>query len=97
MSALAKPLLVIRHLDDPSATVVRAKAESAKFHSVFEGDGVSGHYRIRTPLGGIDGTYAVTPENVVTFSIEDKSRLIPAALIERVMDEFLGSTGRKVR
>lgn len=97
MSTLAQPLLLIRHLDDPSATVVRAKAESAKFHSVFEGDGVSGHYRIRTPLGAIDGTYSVTPENVVTFSIEKKSRLIPFALIEKVMDEFLGSTGRKVR
>jgi|GEM_PF-2227386 len=97
MSVLAQPLLIIRHLDDPSATVLRAKAESVKFHSVFEGDGVSGHYRIRTPLGAIDGTYAVTRENVVTFSVEKKSRLIPAALIERVMDEFIGSTGRRVR
>lgn len=93
---MSQPLLLVRHLDDPSATVERAKAESKKFHSVFEGDGTAGHYRIRTPLGAVDGTYAVTPANVVTFTISKKSRLIPFALIEKVMDEFLGSTGRRI-
>lgn len=86
---------ILRRLDDPSGTVVRAKAEAKKFGSTWEGDGERGTYRLRTPLGGIEGHYFVT-DSVVTFVVEKKPMVVPLALIERVLDEFLGPGGRRV-
>jgi hypothetical protein len=77
-----------RRLGDVDATLTRAKLEAAKFRSVFEGDARAGHYLIRTPIGTIEGTYSVA-ETTVCFVIEKKSAIIPCAVIERVLDEFL--------
>jgi hypothetical protein len=80
-----------RGLDDfgeVSDTLARAKAEAAKFGSVFTGDVERGEYALRTPLGAIEGTYAVT-DSTVCFLVERKPALVPCALIERVLDQFL--------
>lgn len=86
---------IVRRLDDPSATVVRAKAEAQKFGSTWDGDGERGRYLLRTPLGSLEGHYSVT-DNVVTFVVERKPMVIPQSLIERILDEFLGPSGRRV-
>ena len=66
----------------------RAKRESAKWGSTFEGDLQRGAFRMKTPLGPVEGTY-VAQERVIAFTIERKPRLVPCALIERILDEFL--------
>jgi hypothetical protein len=77
-----------RRLDDVSKTLARARAESVKFHSLWEGDEEKGHYVLRTPLGTLEGTYSVA-DRVATFVIEKKPRIVPTVLIEKVLDEFL--------
>lgn len=77
-----------RKLGDVSATLVRAKKEADKFHSRWDGDERGGDYTLRTPLGTIEGTYAIT-DDTVCFLIEKKPRVIPCGLIERVLDQFL--------
>ena len=77
-----------RTLTDLPGTLARAQHESVKFGSTWEGDTERGHYALRTPLGMIVGTYTVTG-NVIRFLIEKKPRVVPIALIERVLDQFL--------
>jgi len=78
-----------RKLGNVGKTLARAKREAAKFGSVFEGDEAAGHYRLRTPLGSVIGTYTVE-SSVCRFDVEKKPRVVPRALIERVFDEFMG-------
>jgi len=82
-----------RTLDDVSETLVRAKQEAAKFRSVFTGDVEKGEYVLRTPLGTIEGTYSVR-STTVCFLVEKKPAIVPCALIERVLDQFLAD-GRR--
>jgi len=77
-----------RKLSDVAGALARAKNEAVKFGSVFEGDAERGHYALRTPLGTLEGTYTVR-DSVIRFVIEKKPRIIPYALIERVLDQFL--------
>lgn len=77
-----------RELRDVAGTLARAKQEAVKFGSVFEGDTERGYYTLRTPLGTLEGTYTVQGR-VVRFVIEKKPRIVPYALIERVLDQFL--------
>ena len=77
-----------RDLRDVGHTLTRAKQEAAKFRSLFEGDEEKGHYTLRTPLGSIVGTYSVTGKRVC-FVVEKKPVVVPRALIEKVLDEFL--------
>ena len=80
-----------RELTDVPATLARAKAESEKFFSTWDGDAEGGRYVLRTPLGTIRGTYTVENEKA-TFLVEKKPRIIPWALIERVLDQFLAAS-----
>ncbi|MCB9596231.1 MAG: hypothetical protein H6719_26145 [Sandaracinaceae bacterium] len=80
--------LIERDLEDVNATLVRARAECDKFRSLWVGDDTGGHYKLRTPLGSIEGTYTVDGKHVC-FQVEKKPRIVPCALIERVLDEFL--------
>lgn len=77
-----------RNLVDVGDTLRRAKLEAEKFKSRFDGDVEKGDYTLRTPVGTIEGTYSVTG-NTVCFLIEDKPRIVPCGLIERVLDQFL--------
>ena len=77
-----------RELHDVGESLARAKAEAEKFRSTFEGDAVKGDYVLRTPLGTVEGTYTVA-DHTVCFRIEKKPLIVPCALIERVLDEFL--------
>ena len=77
-----------RQLDDVGDTLRRAKLEAVKFRSRFDGDVERGDYTLRTPLGTIEGTYSTTGQTVV-FVVEKKPRVIPCALIERILDQFL--------
>ncbi len=77
-----------RRLDDVSKTLARARQESLKFRSLWEGDEEKGHYVLRTPLGTLEGTYSVAGK-VATFVVEKKPRIVPHVLIEKVLDEFL--------
>lgn len=77
-----------RKLSNVAETLARAKMEAAKFGSVFEGDTERGHYTLRTPLGTLEGTYSVE-NSVVRFIIDKKPRVVPFALIEKVLDQFL--------
>lgn len=77
-----------RRLADVGRTLVRARAEAAKFRSVWNGDETGGSYVLRTPLGTLEGTYSVAGSDVV-FVVEKKPRIVPNVLIERVLDEFL--------
>ncbi len=79
---------VERALADVGETLARAKREAVKFRSSFTGDVEKGEYVLRTPLGTIEGTYSVR-ESTVCFLVEKKPRIVPCALIERVLDEFL--------
>lgn len=80
-----------RTLRSPSETLERAKRETAKFGGTFEGDVVrGGHYRIKTPMGTIEGTYTVSG-SVVCFEVASKPALVPCGLIETVLDRFLGA------
>ncbi len=69
-------------------TLARAKREAAKFHSRWDGDETGGDYTLRTPLGTIEGTYAVR-DAMIVFSIAKKPAIVPCGLIERVLDQFL--------
>ena len=40
-------------------------------------------------MGAIEGTYTVT-RGTIRFVLDKKPRLLPQAVIERVLDEFLG-------
>lgn len=82
-----------RTLEDVSETLVRAKAEAAKFGSRFTGDVEKGDYTLRTPLGTIEGTYSVR-DATVCFLVEKKPGIVPCALIERVLDQFLADGKR---
>jgi hypothetical protein len=77
-----------RNVTDLAATLARARREAQKFRSRWEGDEKSGDYTLRTPLGTIEGRYAVS-DGKVRFTIDEKPRLVPCALIERVLDQFL--------
>lgn len=81
-----------RDLRDVGETLRRAKAEAAKFKSRFDGDVHGGDYSLRTPLGSIEGTYSVSG-STVCFLVERKPVVVPCALIERVLDEFLRAPG----
>ena len=81
-----------RTLKSPSETLERAKRETAQYGGTFEGDVVrGGHYRIKTPMGWIEGTYTMTG-SVVCFDVASKPALVPCALIASVLDRFLGTT-----
>ncbi len=82
------PRRIVRHLDDPGATLARAKKEAEKFRSRFDGDLEKGDYALKTPLGTIEGTYTMEGSSVC-FVVEKKPTIVPGALIERVLDEFL--------
>jgi hypothetical protein len=82
--------LIERSVSEVPRTLARARAEAEKFHSRWDGDESGGDYTLRTPLGTIQGTYAVTG-SVVVFRIAKKPTLIPCGLIERVLDQFLRS------
>lgn len=77
-----------RTLSDVAGTLARAKQECVKFGSLWEGDTERGQYTLRTPLGTLVGSYTVTG-NVVRFVIDKKPRIVPLALIEKVLDQFL--------
>lgn len=77
-----------RTLSDVEGTLARAKQESVKFGSTWEGDTKGGRYVLRTPLGTLEGTYTGSG-NVVRFFIDKKPRVVPFALIEKVLDQFL--------
>jgi len=81
-------LRIQRRLTDVSKTLARAKAESVKFRSIWNGDETAGNYVLRTPLGTLEGHYTVTGSDIV-FIVEKKPRIVPEMLIERVLDEFL--------
>ncbi len=81
-------LRIERELVDIGETLARAKAESRKFRSDWNGDAEQGNYVLRTPLGTIAGTYSVEARTVC-FLVKRKPWIIPGALIERVLDEFL--------
>ena len=82
------PLRIERKLEDVSKTLARARLESIKFRSVWEGDEAGGRYVLRTPLVSLEGTYSVSG-STVCFLVEKKPRVVPDVLIERVLDEFL--------
>lgn len=79
-----------RELRDVGETLARAKREAAKFGSVFDGDVERGSYVLRTPLGTVEGTYSVA-RATVCFLVEKKPAIVPCALIERVLDQFLAT------
>jgi len=81
-----------RELGDVAGTLGRAKAECEKFRSVWIGDTEGGRYELRTPLGMVVGTYSVAGQRV-TFLVEKKPRVVPCALVERVLDLFLDAGG----
>jgi hypothetical protein len=78
-----------RTLGDVGATLVRAKREADKFGSVWDGDVEKGAYVLRTPLGTVEGTYAVDGDKLIRFLVEKKPAIVPCALIERILDQFL--------
>lgn len=82
-----------RTLGDVGATLVRAKREADKFGSVWDGDVERGAYVLRTPLGTVEGTYTVSPERRILFLVEKKPGIVPCALIERILDQFLRASG----
>lgn len=82
--------IIERKLGDMTSLLARARQEAAKWGSTFEGDADEGRYTFRTPMGAIEGTYTVT-RGTIRFVLEKKPRLLPQAVIERVLDEFLGT------
>jgi len=80
--------LIERTLTDPAGTLDRAKREAVKFGSIFRGDTERGDYILRTPLGSVEGTYTVSG-SMVSFAVEKKPMVVPCALIEKILDEFL--------
>jgi hypothetical protein len=79
-----------RTLANVSDALQRARQETLARGGAFDGDLASGRYTIRTPLGAVEGTYAAEGTRVL-FVIEKKPALVPCALIERVIDEFLSA------
>ena len=77
-----------RTIGDPAPARERAQRETRARGGVFEGDHTAGHYRMKTPLGPIEGTYSAVG-NTVSFVVERKPALVPLSLISRVIDEFL--------
>jgi len=82
--------IIERTLGDTSAVLERARQEAARWGSTFEGNADEGRYVFRTPMGAIEGTYTVVG-STVRFVLDKKPRLLPRAVIERVLDEFLGT------
>lgn len=82
--------IIERKLGDMTSLLARARQEAAKWGSTFEGDADEGRYTFRTPMGAIEGTYTVT-RGTIRFVLDKKPRLLPQTVIERVLDEFLGT------
>jgi hypothetical protein len=80
---------VERKLNDVPGLLARARKECEKFYSTWEGDDRSGRYALRTPVGTIHGVYTIDEQGNARFDIEKKPTLLPMAVIERVLDEFL--------
>lgn len=80
---------VVRQLPDVPGLLDRARKECEKFYSTWDGDERSGRYALRTPVGTIHGVYTIDPSGHAVFDIEKKPTLLPMAVIERVLDEFL--------
>lgn len=80
---------VERTLKDVPGLLARARKECEKFYSTWEGDDRSGRYALRTPVGTIHGVYTIDEQGHARFDIEKKPALLPMAVIERVLDEFL--------
>jgi len=75
---------------DVKGSLAHAKAETLKRGGSWEGDMTSGRYLMRTPLGAIEGTYAMS-HGKVRFVVERKPALVPCALISAVIDQFITS------
>lgn len=85
-----KSLRIRRPLPNAEHTLARAKREAEKFRSRFDGDANIGSYTLRTPLGTLEGDYTVTL-GVIEFVIHKKPMVVPAMLIEKILDQFLQS------
>lgn len=82
---------VERQLRDVEGVLVRARRECEKFYSTWDGDARGGRYALRTPVGTIRGAYTIDDTGHAVFEIEHKPVLLPMAVIERVLDEFLSA------
>ncbi len=77
-----------RTIANMSEALHRAKEGTRARGGTFEGDGTAGHFVMKTPLGVVAGSYSVTGTSVL-FLVERKPTLVPCALIEQVLDQFL--------
>ena len=77
-----------RKTSTPTDSLARARRETINRGGSFEGDMEAGRFRLQTPLGPIDGTYAVVGDTV-RFEVLRKPMLVHRKLIEGVLDQFL--------
>ncbi len=87
---LAAQCTIERVFTDLGAALQHAKTETLARGGTWEGDLKSGSYKMRTPLGPIEGSYTVL-RKTVRFTIQHKPMLVPCSLIARIIDQFIAT------
>jgi hypothetical protein len=67
---------------DSQSLLRRAQHEIVKMGGAFNGDDVQGSFRAKTPIGSIEGTYAVVGQQI-ELSISKKPFLLSCKKIEK--------------
>lgn len=60
----------------------------------LDGDGQSGFYTVPTPVGTIEGSYAVK-DQTIHIDVLDKPIYVPCALIEKTLHQIVRQEGSR--
>jgi len=79
----------INFTDTPDSLVLKAKTAITNVeHAEFTGDNTTGSFSLPTPLGIVKGIYFINGQ-IATFTITEKSFLIPCGMIENKIKGYI--------
>ncbi len=76
--------------DEPSAMLEKVSAAVSSMGGKCEGDESAGTIELRTPMGPVGGTYAVSGRTM-TMDIHKKPMMVPQSMIEQAVRQWFGA------